>query len=178
MLAVRALHVPRKLGVRLGVRHDRLVCAGADLLLTRQDRTLAAMLASSRASLAENRAAATRRVHVSHVHTWDEVQVKFRWKPSSKFRLGRKATIVPTMVQRSVIGFTLTDLRRRMSLCFEEYWLCKPTEVFGTTAVCLLPARKNVAPQKLQFDDLAGARPLLKDLSSFTFMPMGGRCEQ
>lgn len=172
-VVVRALHLPTAVGIRLGVNHARLLTAGAKICELRQVRTLARMLNASADALVHPTLGANRSVHTTYVHMWDEVQVKFRWKPSQHYRSGQKALLVPTMVQRGVVSFTLTDKATNSSRTFSEYWLSKPAEVEGTSGAALLPALRKAAPRGFLYDDLPALRATCTQVRSHTFMPLG-----
>ena len=104
LVLTRAVHLPPKTKTRLGIDIQTLICAGADLIEHRQSAALLSMIGASKKSLHDDTIEnATRNVNVNSAHAWDEVRSKFTWRPSPKYRARRKATQVPTLVQKGVV---------------------------------------------------------------------------
>lgn len=172
---VRALHLPLRLreSVKLGVKMYRLLCAAAKLILARQQRGVTLVLRSSAAALSDQGGgAAGRSVHVNFAHMWDEVEVRLRWASDAAVREGAKSTIVQTMVQRGCVTVGLAQ-EGRDSRVFSEYWLCQPVEVMGTSAEAMYPALRAACPASLRCDDLGAMKEVARQLSHYTYMPLG-----
>ena len=163
--------MPVKTRTKVGVDLRRLVCAASVLVEERQNKSLDAMLANSHTAL-NAVSDSSRRVHASYAHAWDEVRVKLIWKAFKKYRDSRKASNVPTLVQRGVLSFTLMSLPLGNARTYSEQWLSRPRELTGTTAQDFKPAIEAGSPGHFSFTDVEACRKLLQDVSSFTFMPL------
>lgn len=149
LLLVRALHLPSNSSVNLGIRLDRLQCAGANLVMERQERGLQFVLESVRCALAVQ--GAGRIAHLSCAHLWDEVEVAFQWGPPGAGGISRKGTLVPTLVQRGVINVALRQDSSPDTVFVAEHWLGPPMEVCGTSASALVNGLVKFWPKVLNF---------------------------
>lgn len=174
-LATRAIHLPATTKVNLGVSLRRLICAGADFIEARQACGVDTILMNSRAALHRAGASASRSVHLSFVHMWDEVQVRFQTRLSAKLRPSGKASNTRTMVQRGAVVTCLQDEALGTAIAFGEYWLSKPIGVPATCAPDLLPAIRKASPSQLDFEDASAMVALSKQVSTFTFHPIGDK---
>lgn len=171
VLAVRAVHLPPNMKVNLGVRLERLKRlkhAGAQVVLGRQEAGLQQALRSLQASLAD--AAATRIAHMSLVHLWDEVEVKFQWAPQ-QLRTGRGATTLQTLVQRGHIGFFLFERGQPTGIHIAEHWIKPPQEASGTSAEAWARGLESSWPTGVDLYLLASLKSLLLSVTSVTYMP-------
>lgn len=169
LLAVRALHLPLRSGINMGIKFRRLVAAGADLVLRRQSSTLTACLESSRERLDPMHPGHCL-VHVCDTHLWDEVELKFRHTVDGR-RAEKKATTQGTMVQRGSVAITLFDPVTSSTMTSAEPWLCKPLLVTGAAAADLLPAILSASPVQFRFD-LGAMMTTMQAVGSFTWQPM------
>ena len=172
-VAVRAMHLPARRKVKAGVDVKKLICCGAKIISKRQKVGMAKCLGNAKKVLAHRVDGPRRHVHVNHLHMWDEVACKFRWRPSKKYRQQRKATRVPMLVQRGVVSFGLSHRVRKVRRLFREPWLSKPSAVNGTKAKDLFPGICRGTPEELQLVDLQQMRKLMAHTSTFTHMPLG-----
>lgn len=175
VLIVRALHLPTTSPIRLGVRLDRLQCAGARCILNRQQEGLEFVLRNLGRAM-EEEPARTPSTHLTLVHMWDEVEAKFQWAPEN-LRFSRKAVMIPTMVQRGVVGITVREqapLEGRTA-GLQEHWLGPPLEVSGTSAGAVLPALRRFWPGSLDFSAVEAMRQLTANGTTVTYMPMGDK---
>ena len=103
-VAVRAMHLPARRKVKAGVDVKKLICCGAKIISKRQKVGMAKCLGNAKKVLAHRVDGPRRHVHVNHLHMWDEVACKFRWRPSKKYRQQRKATpVVPRLSQQVAV---------------------------------------------------------------------------
>lgn len=102
LLAARAIFLSPRMGLALGTKHRRLIAAGVCLLLKRQRDGLTRMLASSQRCLSAPNAEG-RIIHMSYTHMWDEVELKYQWVVSERFRRNKSAAVGGTLVQKGML---------------------------------------------------------------------------
>ncbi|MDA8584253.1 hypothetical protein N9L68_08450, partial [bacterium] len=172
-VATRAMHLKYKVRANVGVKLEKLICAGARAVRARQRQGVKRFFDGSARALHQHDAGKLRQVHVSYSHLWDEVRAKFRWRPSTRYRKSKKNNSVPTLVQRGVFGFGMYNGKTEKKKLFKEYWLVDPRELQGTKAKHIEPGIVESMPKELNLKDVDGAAMLLSQVSSYTFMPMG-----
>jgi hypothetical protein len=173
-ILTRAIHMPSKSNVQLGIKHKRLICAGAKLLLNKQRCGFEKLVRSSAAALSIE-GASSRFVHLQYSHLWDEVNCKFKKVQAKRLREARSATNQQIIVQRGSVAFTLGDVHRRRARQYFEPWLCQPRQVRSTDAASLMPAVLEALPPMFHMLDLATVSKLSKSVSSATVVLLGDK---
>ena len=105
----------------------------------------------------------------SHAHLWDEVELKFRWKPKYG-RVRRKAILCQTMVQRGYILVRVLDKTSGQSLSQNETWLVEAKEVEGTKPENILPAVQQGIPSEIDFDQPEKLTQLMEQFDACAFI--------
>ena len=152
--------------IRLGIRLDRLICAGGKMVLDRQQEGIQCTLAGGRATMTCETFS-----HLSYSHLWDEVNCKFRWTlPNHSGKglgEGKMGVHVQTLCQRGYLRLTLSKSDKDTPRSFCEQILCHPVLVEGTSATAVYPAVCAGIPDQFRFN-LPNVKMILESLKSFT----------
>ena len=146
-LLSRAIHMPLKSRLHLGISHHRLLCTGAKLILNQQREGLPRLLHRSSESLSLPVAGLQRKVHLTCWHMWDEVSCKFRGVASM-------AQHQQTIMQRGALVTTMVDLQAEAMTHHSEYLVCQPQQVASTDAASLWPAIFASMPAEFSIEHL------------------------
>ena len=174
-LLSRAIHMPLKSRLHLGISHHRFLCAGAKLILNRQREGLSRLLHRSEESLSLPVAGLQRKVHLTYWHMWDEVSCKFRRFASKRFRSNRMAQHQQTIMQRGALVTTMVDLQADAMTHHSEYLVCQPQQVASTDAASLWPAIFASMPAEFSIEHLDRLTDCLKQVSSLTIGWLGDK---
>ena len=108
-----------------GVNRKRLAAFGCTLILLRQKRALACLLARIRSALADC-ASKPAEVVMNYSHEWDDTRSYFaRFTPAQRFqyRQGKSGVHVQNMVQSGALRVDVGELSSSDGLSLQEEWL-------------------------------------------------------
>ena len=177
----------------MGVKFQRLLCAGVSVIEHRQINGLDMILENAQKLRSQSRLQAdeiegltmtggsTKKIYNNYTHAWDEVNLKFMPAPRSKssgqdwMRMAFKLAS-QTIVQRGIVTTTMVDETENISSTSTEPWLVKVKEVESTSAEALNPAVRDGLPPQFDIYDVPKMRSLLEKSDGFTvtFVPDKG----
>ena len=173
-LLCKAVHLRRRQAAGLGIRHTRLVCAAARLVLRRQQRGLNHVMQNARdASVSSGGDLA---MHVTYDFMWDETRVKYRPpKQSDGHRTKKAGVFEQSIVKKGSFTFAMLKKSTDDLHLHREQWLCQPAQVLGTSAEALLPAVNRSQPVGFSLLDLDALRVSAQSTSSLTIRFLGDK---
>lgn len=160
----------------LGVKHKRVICAAAKVVLSRQAGALAHLVVQSGKALAGHCAAEDngRQVHISYLHMWDETKVRAQNKNTNlKARQTHTGMHSQTLMQRGVVKITCKAGQAWSD--FVENWLCMPVQVPSTSAESLFGGLAKSMPEELSLNRPGKLTDMSECVSSYTFQPLCDR---
>lgn len=171
----RGMHLGSKANANLGVKHKRLICVGARLILQRQQRALRYLVEAGGAVLAGHQGL-RKSVHVSYSHMWDEVNAKFKLERDRRFRASSMTASLETLMQKGSLMIALTDELAGASWLYREQLLCQAKHLQGTSAEALLPALLGAMLAQVVPDSRTSeVAHTLERVTSVTVMLMGDK---
>ena len=109
-IPARAVHIPSKTKIQMGTSHKRLICLGADLVDTRQQKGIGQFLKNIKQELARC-LPKTKFIHNVYLHMWDEVNTRLRPQKVGKTRAVRKWSHQQVIMQKGALASMMKDLR-------------------------------------------------------------------
>lgn len=177
VLLCRAAHLSSASTLRLGIRHKRVICAAADVLLRRQALGLDRMLAWCHEHHQRRRGhelSSAEMMHLNYIHLWDETKVRHdsRGNQPKGQRRSRMGVHGHSMVQRGGVTLSVTGNDGTSGSRYSEPWLCLPTQVENVSVECLLPGILQAIPQAFSFQDMEKLLQAPDGKWTLTFLPL------
>ena len=166
---VRAVHIPSKTKLKMGITHKKLICLGADLVERRQRRGITEFLKNIKWHLLQ-RVPETKFIHNVYVHMWDEVNTRLRPQKVGTTRVVKKWAHQQIIMQKGALVTMMKDLKdgHRERHC--SVWLCRPRPVETLTSNELLRAVMDAFPKQYHFEDEVAISETARSATSSTII--------
>ena len=150
-----------------GLKHKRLVSAGRDLIVGRQQKAIEKAFESSREALASG---GGNFVHMTFGHCWDEVNCRFRARKRLLRRASGKMQHQQAIVQKGSLTTTLFD-STSPAVRDSHTWLVQPQTVASTSAADLMAPILQALPTQFNLvGDLDALRATAASVTSATLV--------
>ena len=171
----KAIFLPAKHVLQVGVRLTRAICMAAACFEGRQSTGIDTLLATGRQLMEARPASSLQQVHLAYAHLWDEVDVQARARRSKRLRVSRMQVKGSVLVQRGVFQTDTADLKSKQRNHHDELFLIQSVAVDGSAGGALLPGLRSGMPAKFSFENLPAMASLLRSCDSVCYLPLCDR---